>query len=94
MANEAQYILTLPEGKDHLGVTADTDNAKILALIGSCTFSVESYIGNAVVERIFTEDYTAGIGQRVGGARRIYLKRYPISSVTSTVAVIGDASIP
>ena len=81
--NVAEYLITLPEAKDHLGVTSSTGDATILALVGSCTFTIESYIGNSIVQKTFTEDYTAGIGAKIGGARRIYLRNYPITSVTS-----------
>ncbi len=83
MASEDQYILDLEEGKRHLNVTTTTDDAEILAFIGGATFAIEAYVQNAVVQRAFTEDYTAGNGLRIGGARRIYLKRYPIVSVAS-----------
>ncbi len=81
--NVSEYLITLPEGKAHLKVTGDAEDATILALIGSCTFTIESYIGNSIVQKTFTEDYTAGKGRKLGGARRIYLRNYPISSVTS-----------
>lgn len=83
MASEDRYILDLEEGKRHLNVTTTSDDAEILAFIGGATFAIENYVQNAVVQRTFTEDYTAGVGARLGGARRIYLKRYPIQSVTS-----------
>ncbi len=81
--NVSEYLITLPEGKAHLKVTGDAEDATILALIGSCTFTIESYIGNSIVQKTFTEDYTAGKGRKLGGARRIHLRNYPVSSVTS-----------
>jgi hypothetical protein len=83
MANEDLYLLDLEEGKRHLNVTTTTDDAEILAFIGGATFAIEAYVGNAIVQRSFTEDYTAGQGPRIGGASRIHLKHYPIVSVTS-----------
>ena len=85
MGNESYYALTYPEAKNHLGVTSDTGESEILALVGAATFTIEGYLGLPLVRRSFSEDHTGGIGERLGGARRMYLRNYPVVSTGITI---------
>jgi hypothetical protein len=60
------------------------------ALIDAATVAIEAKVRNALVSRAFTDQHSGGVNGHRGGAKRLYLSRYPINSITS----ITDSGTP
>ena len=79
-------LITLAEAKVYPGMSglSTADEAIVNALISSCTLDFEEYLGKALVQRAFTEDYTyAEISRQSRDSDIIWMRQYPIVSVTS-----------
>jgi len=77
-------LTTLERLKTALGLPASTsDDPKLDALVDAATVAIENYCDNGFVTRSYSEYSRAGINGHQGGARRIFLRRYPIQSVAS-----------
>lgn len=65
-------------------LSTDVEPSVVEAFIDAATTRIENYCDNGFVQRTFTEYHTGGINQHtLGGAKRLFLSRSPIVSVSS-----------
>jgi len=79
-------LITLAEAKVYpgMGSLASADEPIVESLCDACALEFESYLGKALIQRAFTEDYTyTEISRQSRESDIIWLRRYPIVSVTS-----------
>ena len=76
-------LVSLAEAKAYLNISVTTFDTQIQAMIDGASALIEDFCQNAMVEREFTEHYTGGINLHKGGAKRIYLKHFPVAEVAS-----------
>lgn len=81
----ADYTLVdLDETKRYLRVSGTDDDELIADLINDASDEIEKACNTVFIRRTVTEDYSGGISKsELGGAKRIYLKKSPVNSVTS-----------
>ncbi len=79
------YALTTVANVKGFLRTFDPEHDPLLdTLVDAATVAIEKHIQSPVIQRSFTEDYSGGVTDScLGGAKRIYLRQYPIVSVTS-----------
>ncbi|MEV4059722.1 hypothetical protein [Nonomuraea dietziae] len=77
-------LVTLPETKVHLGITSDSDDAEIMAMVEAVTEPIELIVGS-VLPAAYTERYD-------GGRAALALAHRPVLSVTS-VTLPGGATV-
>lgn len=86
MALNDQALITVEEAKGFADISGIGGDPLIESAINAASIALESAMnGTVFVEQTFTEDYSGGINGRLGGAKRIYLYRKPIVSVTSII---------
>ncbi len=85
-------LMSLAEAEAYIGVESGDKDALIQSLIDSATVLIEDYCQNAMVQRVFMEHYSGGIGIHKGGSKRIFLKHYPIVGLTTLSGAITDIS--
>lgn len=83
-------LISLAEAKAYINVTDSSHDARIQAIIDGASALIEDFCQNAMVIRSFTEHYTGGIGIHKGGAKRLYLKKFPVVSVASITDDAGN----
>jgi hypothetical protein len=86
MADLTNAIITYADFLSYHGnISGEKDRKLIEGIIAATSQLIENATrGTVYIQRTFTEDYSGGIdGATKGGAKRIYLRRGPISSVTS-----------
>jgi len=74
----ANALITLAEAKTYLGVTDDDEDDAISDMIDAASNFIEEFCSTAFIQRSFTEYLR-------GAQKRLFLKRYPIVSVTSVL---------
>lgn len=83
MAENPLNLVSLAEAKSYLNITGTSRDVQIQAIVDGASALIEDFCQNAFVQRSFTEHYTGGINIHKGGAKRLYLKHFPIVSVAS-----------
>lgn len=76
MAVSGNALISLVEAKSHLGITVADHDTLLEALVDGSSAAIEAYCRNIFVQRTVTEI-------AAGSVKRLYLKSYPIVSVTS-----------
>lgn len=82
-------LTTLDRVKKYLVTLGTQQEGKVEPLIDAATLAIEGYCQNAFVQRAFTDQHTGGVHGERGGAKRLFLSRYPIVSVASITDPAG-----
>lgn len=81
-------LVSLAEAKRFLRVpTTDTDDDDlIMDLINDASDEIEKACDTYLIQRSVTEDHPGGVNQaKLGGAKRIYLRKSPVNSVSQII---------
>ena len=79
-------LITLAEAKVYPGMASlpSADEAIVESLCDACALDFEAYLGKALIQRAFTEDYSyAEISRQSRESDIIWMRQYPLVSVTS-----------
>lgn len=80
-------LTTLSSVKSYLGITSITNDALINSLIASVSAFIVSYAGRQLEAATYTEILS-------GGKKNLFLRNYPVNSVTSVRENIGTQGTP
>lgn len=89
MALLTQALITVADARVYPGMPATGCDDIIESLINGATEDFEDYCQTAFIQRTFTQDYTWN-DIRQGDPSKLYLRRYPVVSVTSITDPAGN----
>lgn len=94
MAVLAYALASLAEVKTALGISVTSQDLLLEGMIDAGTQLIEGFCQQGFVVRDYVEHYTGGVNGARGGARSIFLNRYPIVAVDSIADESGETVEP